>query len=79
MVRFMGNRKVTIRGFQLIAHLALRGQGQASLRNRGSSDIAAQALQLAPLIGPDGNAGVEIEPADLPHCTADRFIDIDRW
>jgi hypothetical protein len=31
------------------------------------------------LIGPDGNAGVAIEPADLPHCTGGRFIDIDRW
>jgi hypothetical protein len=33
---------VTIRGFQLIAHLALRGQGQALLRNRGSADIPAR-------------------------------------
>lgn len=26
--------------------------------HRGAGDITAQALQLAPFIGPDGNAGV---------------------
>ena len=49
---------VTIRRLQLIAHLALRGQCQALLRNRGSCDVTAQALQLAPLVGPSVNTGV---------------------
>jgi len=43
---------VTIRRLQLIPHLALRDQGETLFRNRGSRDIPAQALQLAPLIGP---------------------------
>ena len=37
----MGN-PVTIRRLQLIAHLALRGQGETLFRNRGSRDIPAR-------------------------------------
>ena len=45
---------IRIGGLQLIAHLALCGQGQPLLRNRGSGNVSAQALQLMPLIGPSG-------------------------
>jgi len=69
---------VTIRGLQLIAHLALRGQCQALLRNRGSGDITTQALQLVALIGPGGNASVQVEPGNLAHGSAVHFIGVDR-
>ena len=68
---------VSKRGLQLIAYPALRGQCQALLRNRGSGDVSAQALQLVALIGPSGNAGVSVESSDLTH-SAVRLIHVDR-
>ena len=69
---------VRIRGLQLIAHLALRGQCQALLRNRGPGNVSAKTFQLAPLIGPGGNAGVQVEPGHLAHCTTVHLIAVDR-
>ena len=69
---------VTIRGLQLIAHLALRGQGQALLRNRGPGNVSAKTFQLVALIGAGGNAGVEIKPSHLTHFTVGRLIHVDR-
>jgi DNA-binding NarL/FixJ family response regulator len=77
----IGNSGITRRQYEVLQLIA-SGQSNKQISSAlflTESDIPAQALQLAPLIGPDGNAGVKIEPADLPHCTADRFIDIDRW
>ncbi len=44
-------RAITIRGFQLIANLALFRQRQALFGDGRSGDVAAQPFQLVTLIG----------------------------
>ena len=53
---------ILIRGFQLLADLAVGGEGQAFLRNCGAADVSTQAFQPVALISPRGHTRMQGEP-----------------
>ncbi len=52
---------IIVRCFELVADLTIAGQCQAFGGYRRPGDVAAQAFQFMPFIGPGGNAGVQRE------------------
>jgi len=56
---------ITIRGFQLIANLAMIGQGQALFSNSRPGNVAAQTLQLVTLTGFGRHTGVQGESSHV--------------
>ena len=56
---------IPVRRLQLVANIAMGCQRQTRLRNGRAGDVAAQTLQLAPLVAGGGHPGMQRKTGDF--------------